>query len=163
MSWAWSSPTRFLYKSHPEIAAVLRITVLGAVVAQRDALVAALALQAANTGPPSHITTQLGGDLTLLLGLSRSDALPDSAADLADRSLRSQLIDAHQPYQVLYGALDEQLAQAVRILHIHRRTSPHAPLPKVTSNWRWACDKCSDPVCEHKLLTDLLAQRKPAA
>lgn len=142
---------------------MLRITVLGAVVAQRDALVAALALNAANTGATHHVTNQTGGDLTLLLGLRHSDALPGSVACVADQCLRSQLHDTHQPYQVLYGALGEQLAQAVRILHVHQRTSASAPLPKVTSNWRWACDKCSDPACEHKLLTDLLAQRKPAA
>ena len=138
------------------------VTLLGAVQARRDALAAALALHAANVNPPCHITAQLGGDVTLLLGLSRSDALPDSAAHLADKSLRRQLNDAQLPYQVLYGTLGEQLAQAVRILNVHQPASPCAALPKVTSNWRWACDKCSDPACEYKLLTDLLAQRKPA-
>ena len=138
------------------------VTLLGAVQARRDALAAALALHAANANPPCHITAQLGGDVTLLLGLSRSDALSDSAAHLADQSLRRQLNDAQLPYQVLYGTLSEQLAQAVRILNVHQPASPSAALPKVTSNWRWACDKCSDPACEHKLLTDLLAQRKPA-
>ena len=159
---------RFLYKSPPESADVLRITVLGVAVARRDTLVAALAMNAANTGATHHVTTQTGGDLTLLLGLSGSDALPVSPACVADQSLRRQLNDAHQPYQVLYGELSEQLAQAVRILHIHPRTKPsdsaqNPPTPTQASNWRWACDKCSDPACEHRLLTDLLAQRQPPA
>ena len=146
---------------------MLRITILGAVWARRDALVAALARHTANIGLTHHITTQAGGHLTLLMGLDRSDAFTGSAADLADQSLRSHLNNTRQPYQVLYGVLDEQLAQAVRILHIHQRTSPRAPAitpPQPNAvPWRWACDKCGDPACEHKLLTDLLAQRAPQA
>ncbi len=146
---------------------MLRITVLGAVAAQRDALVAALALHVANTEATHHVTPQGGADLTLLLGLSRSDELPGSSANLADQALRSQLNDAHHPYQVLYGVLSDQLAQAVRLIALHQRTNesdcaPNSSAPAKVSNWRWACDKCSDSACEHKLLTDLLAQRKPA-
>lgn len=141
---------------------------MGAVAGPRDALVAALAHHLAQTGGTHRVGTQSGGALTLLLGLNRSDAQPGNAANLADQSLRRQLNDAHHPYQVLYGELDEQLAQAVRILHIHQRTNPSdfaqiAPARPKASNWRWTCDKCSDPVCEHKLLTDLLAQRIPQA
>lgn len=148
---------------------MLRITVLGAVWARRDALAAALARHTASTGSTRHvtITTQAGGDLTLLMGLNRSDTLTGSAADQADQSLRRHLNDTRQPYQVLYGMLDEQLAQAVRILHVHQRTSPCAPAKTPTqpkaAPWRWACDKCSDPACEHQLLTDLLARRSPQA
>jgi hypothetical protein len=29
--------------------------------------------------------------------------------------------------------------------------------------WVWMCEKCSDPQCEHRLLTALLAQRDSAA
>ena len=139
---------------------------LGAVVGQRDGFVAALNRHMAHTGAIHGVTTQTGGNLTLLLGLNRSDALGGSAANLADQSLRRQLDDAHHPYQVLYGELDEQLAQAVRILHIHQRTNLSdvaqiTPTHAKVSNWRWACNKCSDPVCEQKLLTDLLAQRAP--
>ena len=141
---------------------------LGAVVGQRDAFVTALNRHMADAGAMHGVTKQTGGDLTLLLGLNRSDASEGNAANLADQSLRSQLNDAHQPYQVLYGELDEQLAQAVRILHFHQRNDPSDSAQNIsdhprTSIWRWACDKCSDPVCEHKLLTDLLAQRVPQA
>ena len=145
---------------------MLRVTVVGALLELRDALVAALALQAANTGASYHVTTQPGGDLTLLLGLRQSDALPGNAADLADQSLRSQLNDADQPYQVLYGVLDQQVAQAAHLIRLHQPTklttaAPMTPAPTQKANWRWACDKCSDPGCEHKLLTDLLAHRVP--
>ena len=145
---------------------MLRITVLGAVVALRDALAAALTFQATRTRAEHHFSTQAGGDLILLLGLSRSDALPGSTASFKDQVIRSQLNAAHQPYQVLYGVLSEQLAQAARVISVHQRAnlsnSPrNASAPTDVSNWRWACDKCSDPVCEHKLLTDLLARRKP--
>ena len=145
---------------------MLRITVLGAAATQRDALMAALARYAANTGLTHHITTEAGGDLTLLMGLNRSDASTGSTPDLADQALRSHLNDTRQPYQVLYGVLSEQLTQAVRVLHIYQRTNSseaaqNTSAPTKASHWRWACDKCSDPACEHKLLTDLLARRTP--
>ena len=145
----------------------LRITVLGGISAQRDALVTAMRLHMATTTMAHQVTTQVGGDVTLLLGLSKPDSLPDSASHAADQLIRRQLNDARLPYQVLYGVLSEQLAQAVRILHIHQRTNasnsaPDTSAPAKVSRWLWACDKCSDPACEHKLLTDLLAQRNPA-
>lgn len=152
---------RSLYKSPPD---ELRISVLGALTASRDALVAALALHTAHIGAAHHITPQAGGDVTLLLGLSQANALADNAADLADQALRCQLNTALQPYQVLYGGLDEQLAQAVRILDVHQRKGACEPVPNTppqtaAAPWQWACDNCSDPACERKLLSDLLAQR----
>ena len=145
----------------------LRITVLGGISAQRDALVTAMRLHMATTTMAHQVTTQVGGDVTLLLGLSKPDSLPDSASHAADQLIRRQLNDARLPYQVLYGVLSEQLAQAVRILHSHQRANTSDSVPDTSnstkaSSWYWACEKCSDPTCEHKLLTDLLAQRNPA-
>lgn len=31
--------------------------------------------------------------------------------------------------------------------------------PQLVAQWVWACEKCSDPACEHRLLSDLLAKR----
>jgi hypothetical protein len=147
---------------------VLTVTVLGGIAPARDKLAAALATQLTHLGISHHITTALRGDLTLLLGMRRLDALPGGASDLADQAIRNQLHDARQPYQVLYGAPDEQLAQALRLIRLHQQRSSPARVedalpppdpPSIAKPWRWACDKCSDPGCEHKLLTDLLAQR----
>ena len=33
------------------------------------------------------------------------------------------------------------------------------PARKRPTPWVWSCEKCSDPQCEHRLLTALLAQR----
>lgn len=145
---------------------MLNITVLGAVLAPRDLLVSALARHQPTTGAVHRVTTQAGGDLTFLLGLNRLESLPGSASNLEDQSLRNQLNDSRQPYHVLYGTLDEKLAQAMRIIHVHLPASPNATLQTIapqseSTPWRWTCDKCSDSACEHKLLTDLLAQRAP--
>ena len=165
MSWEWSGQMRFLSKSCLE---VLTVTVLGVSAPARDEVVALLTAQLTDGGLSHHITTVLGGDVTLLLGISRFGALTAGDAELSDQTIRNQLDDARQPYQVLYGTPDEQLAQARRLIGLHQQRKSSArvynALPQPDPRpWRWACDKCSDPGCEHKLLSDLLAQRARAA
>lgn len=102
-----------------------------------------------------------GHDLTFLMGLQSA---PDDML-AADQSIRAALIRTGTAYEVLYGSADERVAQALRAIE-HRLVATEilAPLKPSRSSqtWQWICDKCSDPVCEHRLLTDLLAQRLTA-
>lgn len=92
---------------------------------------------------------------------------PDSALETADRSIRAALAQAAVPYQMLYGTMPERLAQALQAIN---RLDDGGPSPSASLRldgsegsgprpWVWMCDKCSDPQCEHRLLTALLAQR----
>lgn len=97
---------------------------------------------------------------------------------VADQSIRAELAQANVAYQVMYGSDDERLALALRA--IEQRMTPATRRPqqglaansnppdttasgatRTASAWVWVCDKCSDPQCEHRLLTDLLARRAP--
>ena len=113
------------------------------------------------------LAQQRNFDHTLLLGLDLMQPVlalqPQSAVERSrmDMLLRRSLTQAEVPFQVIYGSGNERLRQALTALK-----SPEAPLetpPRETSHplkpWVWACDKCSDPSCEHKLLSDLLLNR----
>ena len=100
-------------------------------------------------------------DLTFLMGLD-TDNHEQLAADQVIRAVLSKLNTA---YDVLYGSTDDKLAQALRRIEKHLQSSanplfikPPDPLNKRKA-WVWTCDTCSDPQCEHRLLTDLLAAR----
>ena len=129
-------------------------------------------LQAQDLKPSSTSTDY---NLVLLTGLEENLATHHSlhvettrwqAQKTADRMIRTALVSAKISYQVLYGHSDERLAQAC---HALQRARPNTPvlLPlnsriqaaKKPPPWVWFCDKCSDPQCEHRLLTALLAQR----
>ncbi len=105
-------------------------------------------------------------DLTLLMGLQSLTPSPELAArqQAADQSIRTALAFSGAAYRVIYGDASERLEQALR--EIRRRLPPEVqaaglvrPQEDKTRPWVWACDKCSDPTCEHRLLSDLLASR----
>lgn len=150
---------------------MLKIAVTGAPSTGKHLLVSALdrALKdagrdahAAVAGPSAFSGKPAGYDLVLLCGLESME--PTQLA--ADQSIRSALADAGMAYCVLYGSAPQRLALALGAVE---RLQPGLPLQKrqpagKSKPWVWACDKCSDPVCEHRLLSDLLAQRAaPAA
>ena len=90
----------------------------------------------------------------------------------SDQLIRLELARTGTAYNVLYGNPHEQLAQALGLLEKKLGTSLTEPLlqpfpvePKLKPKrkpWVWLCDTCSDPQCEHQLLTQLLAQRSTA-
>ncbi len=115
-------------------------------------------------------------DHSLLLGLdlapSTSARQPQNIHERRrmDTLLRRSLTQAGVPFQVIYGNGNERLAQALTALSVLSVLSvsqpPEAKLetaaaqtPSPRQPWVWACDKCSDPVCEHRLLSDLLLNR----
>ena len=127
--------------------------------------------------PQSELTSY---NLVLLMGLEAAAASPPQntpagalTQEAADQSIRTALARAAVPYRVLYGPGQERLAHARRALEslLERakpRLRPPSPSPEkppaaASQPWVWLCDKCSDPQCEHRLLTGLLAQRAQAA
>ena len=98
------------------------------------------------------------GKLPALTLLIAPDAGPD------DSGLREQLALERNPYSVLHGDASARLASAWQLLRalLALPTAAAAPEPARRA-WSWACDKCSDPACEHRLFQDLLAKRPPAS
>lgn len=92
-------------------------------------------------------------DLNLLMGLDLPGTGPSAAQ--SDALLRQNLDRAGIAYRVVYGCGDERLAHALAALG-------QGPASGKTSTWVWACDTCSDPQCEHRLFTDLVAARQAA-
>ena len=105
------------------------------------------------------LEVQRGFDHTLLLALDVGPTQANNAHTAQrlrmDALLRQTLVQAQIPFQVIYGLGEERLAQALSAL----KRSP-AVREARRKPWVWACDKCSDPVCEHRLLSDLLAGRQ---
>jgi HTH-type transcriptional regulator, transcriptional repressor of NAD biosynthesis genes len=104
-------------------------------------------------------------DLTLLMGLDLpwvSDGFfRDSAAirDATDAVLRRELQLAGVPFQTLYGQGPARLGLALRILGRALGQDLVAPNADWTQGRRpWTCEKCSDPDCEHRLFTSLVAR-----
>jgi nicotinamide riboside kinase len=106
-------------------------------------------------------------DLTLVTGLDVpwvADGVQrdgPQVRDAVDTLLRAVLNRAGVSYQVVYGASTARLEKALNAInliadcaHISRATGQFTS--ESTANWRWPCDKCSDPECERKLFTQLL-------
>jgi hypothetical protein len=159
---------------------MLKIALAGAANTGKLELAAALtrALQACGehafevvvADTPERLTGLAPNNLTLLMGLKIRQASACSAGTLEaeDGLIRTELANAGVPYQVIYGEGEERLAQALQAAQ--RLLLPRswmllpggqAGKPK-TSPWVWMCDKCSDPQCEHRLLSALLAHRSKA-
>jgi len=154
---------------------VVKIAIAGAPSTGKSPLAAALgqALQASGSqavvtvATPPFATDLAGHDLVLLTGLepasqarSAAACMAAAAQEAADHAIRTALASAGISYRVMYGTADQRLAQALDAVN------PPSPGPQRTSAarrgkgaWAWVCDKCSDPTCEHRLLSDLLAQR----
>ena len=102
---------------------------------------------------------QRGFDTTLLLALdvgpTHANSTGAAQRQHMDALLRQTLGQAQIPFQVIYGLGEDRLAQALSAL----KRSP-AVREARRKPWVWACDKCSDPACEHRLLSDLLASRQ---
>lgn len=92
-------------------------------------------------------------DLNFLIGLSSLTS--------ENQNWRTHLVSAGLPFHVLYGLPDECLNQAIGVINWQlEKDDVIAGKPMLAGKpWVWLCDKCSDPVCEHRLLSDLIAAR----
>lgn len=118
---------------------------------------------------PGALAWQGRADLTLLGGLDLPwvpDGLfRDSPAvrEATDAVLRRHLQAAGLPFQTVYGRDGERTAQALRAIC---RLLGRALVPPPDASWvggrrPWGCEKCSDPDCEHRLFSALLARDSP--
>ncbi len=104
------------------------------------------------------LSGQHGFDRVLLMGLDLpAPAGLAAAQEAVDQQLRLTLANAEVPYTVVYGQGPQRLAHALDALQGLRDGSQAGV--QARNPWVWACDTCSDPGCERRLLSDLLARR----
>ena len=101
--------------------------------------------------------------ITLLMGLDLPGLGPEQ--DDQDKRLRQALVNAQTPFTVVYGQGVERLSNALLAMNLACETDaawPERESAQFNINRGrdvWQCNDCSDPVCEHKLFTGLLAKR----
>ena len=96
--------------------------------------------------------------LTLLLGLDLP-AAPDAGRQQADQALRALLAQSGIGYQVVYGLGPARAANALHAIDRMLAPAQRGSGRRLPDAALRACEKCSDPQCEHRLFTDLLARR----
>lgn len=74
-----------------------------------------------------------------------------------DTPLRNALQQDGLHYTVLYGDGAARIASALQSIR-HALGLPQAEAGTSTTPWRWNCEKCSDPECEHRLFSALLTK-----
>lgn len=106
-------------------------------------------------------------DATLLMGLDLPwvpDGIQRDGAHMrepVDTALRDALARGGIQFQVVYGTGESRLLNALRCLnsHVEDTASEDSSLKSQPQRLRnWVCERCSDPVCEHRLFKDLLNQ-----
>jgi nicotinamide riboside kinase len=103
---------------------------------------------------------QRGYHLTLVTGLDLpwvDDGLQRAAdsRERVDELVRTLLAGARIAYRVVYGAGRDRLRNALAALPVGLAPAPVGD-PASLRAWKWQCDKCSDPECEHRLFTSLV-------
>ena len=99
-------------------------------------------------------------DATLLMGLDLpwvADGIQRDGAHLrepVDTLLRTALSRGGIDYQVVYGVGESRLQNALRCLTTASEDSTLKSQPQRLRNW--VCERCSDPVCEHRMFRDLI-------
>jgi nicotinamide riboside kinase len=100
-----------------------------------------------------------GYDVTLLTGLDLpwvADGLQRDGPHVrepVDALIREALARANIAYRMVYGIGTQRLQNALAAIDAvsaAERATGGSKRP-----WVWACDKCSDPECEHRLFTGL--------
>jgi hypothetical protein len=101
-------------------------------------------------------------DLTLVCGLDArglSDTQHDAGSlprEAVDSLLRAALARGKIDYAVIYGQGPERMDAALRAIS-SARGDPVKPDLDSLKTWQWACEKCSDPDCEHRMFTGQLS------
>ena len=104
--------------------------------------------------PQSQVIHENRWDLILLTGLDLAGM--SAQHRLIDQRLRSTLAQHAMPYTTVYGSDNTRCANALQAIRFHFRDP--ATLKNTPSRWRWPCEKCSDPECEHQLFSAVLAK-----
>ena len=120
--------------------------------------------QASSTwpAPPASIAflTLPGDASSLAIGAHDFVALMGATAPAVQDSWRAHLLQARLPFQVLYGD-SAQALQNLSFAWSSHVQSQSALRPEILPRWEGVCESCSDPECEHRLFSRLLAQASP--
>lgn len=101
-------------------------------------------------------------DATLLMGLDLlwvEDGIQRDGAHMrepVDTALRAALALGGIQFQVVYGTGKSRLQNALRCLNLVVNTSFETNENRPQRLRNWVCERCSDPVCEHRLFQNLL-------
>lgn len=134
------------------------------------------ALPSADSVLPAHPQASLPPltPITLLTGLDWPCPPADQDnREQCDAELRRQLQASGTPYRVVYGSTARRLTTALAAVQALQAPTPstavsltRAPIGSADGRYEdddqgrlkmrsWGCEKCSDPVCEHRLFTSL--------
>jgi nicotinamide riboside kinase len=108
------------------------------------------------------LTHQRIFDATLLTGLDMpwvEDGIQRDGAHMrepVDTALRTALALGGIQFQVVYGTGKERLQNALLCLNLAVNTSFETNENRPQRLRNWVCERCSDPVCEHRLFQNLL-------
>lgn len=100
-------------------------------------------------------------DLTLLLGLDLPELGSGQTSphgvkrEAVDTRLRSVLARSQLAFKVIYGQGPDRLEAALNAI-LPLRPARQKPSEAGLGQWQSSCEKCSDPVCEHRLFTGRL-------
>jgi hypothetical protein len=82
-----------------------------------------------------------------------------------DSALRTALALSGTPFKVIYGSGESRMKNALLCLNLaNHMLSADITAVKVAGTDKnrsrrlqsWVCERCSDPVCEHRLFRDLI-------
>ena len=99
-------------------------------------------------------------DLTLVTGLDLpwvADGVQrdgPKAQAMVDNRLREVLHTHGLNYSMVYGSGRSRTDSALQAIG-HQRAAP-GKRPQRPSSWKWACEKCSDADCEHRIFSGLV-------
>ncbi len=114
------------------------------------------------------LAAQRGYPITLLTALDLpwvADGLQRDGAKVqgpVDARVRAALTRAGVPFTVVLGSGSDRLAAAWNAINSIAETAELAGAAGQSGSqggWAWRCDKCSDPGCEHRLFSELVARR----
>ena len=114
---------------------------------------------------PDALAAQAGYTMTLLTALDLpwvADGLQRDGPHVrepVDALVRAALARAGISYAVVHGRGPERLASAWTALNLASDAEAAVAHRTAGEAWGRSCEKCSDPVCEHRLFTDLLSRR----
>jgi hypothetical protein len=113
---------------------------------------------------PAALAARQAPAIVLLMALDLPCS-PDEVLERerADAGLRAALGQAGIPYAVIHGRGPERLAAAWNAILARAEAADGEGSASrgagAGRGWSWPCEKCSEPACEHRLFSDLLAQR----
>ncbi len=136
----------------PDLPPGCVIALIGADAAATRELALALEERLSRRRMPVRLVTDLAECSFALL-------VADAEASIETDALRTALVRANLPFAVVYGEHPDRLANAWNA--IVQMADPEAGADAQGGKpWVWACDKCSDTACEHRLFSDLVADRR---